>query len=110
MRLGQTPLTVTTFAGEHRIEVVKPGFVRYQLDVVVEPGRGAAHDANLVIEPGVPQSGDQPQPRRASVGQGERSDRPFWRRSRSPLRGHVATVAGRAADRAFATPCCRLLA
>ena len=71
MRLGQTPLTVTTFAGEHRIEVVKPGFVRYQLDVVVEPGRGAAHDANLVIEPGVPQSGDQPQPRRASVGQSE---------------------------------------
>ena len=57
MRLGQTPLTVTTFAGEHRIEVVKPGFARYLNEVVVEPGRGAAHDAFLVVEPGASQGG-----------------------------------------------------
>ncbi len=59
MRLGQTPLTVTTFAGEHRIEVTKPGFARYLNEVVVEPGRGAAHDALLVIEPGTSQGGSE---------------------------------------------------
>lgn len=64
MRLGQTPLVVTTFAGEHRIEIQKPGFAHYQNEVVVEPGRGAALDAMLQVEPGA-QSGSEGQPRRA---------------------------------------------
>ncbi|MBL8635640.1 MAG: PEGA domain-containing protein [Myxococcales bacterium] len=64
MRLGQTPLVVTTFAGEHRVEIQKPGFAHYQNEVVVEPGRGAALDALLVVEPGSP-SGSEGQPRRA---------------------------------------------
>jgi len=67
MRLGQTPLLVTTFAGEHRIEVLKPGFVRYRNEVVVEAGRGGALDAALTVEPGAPQGGDQGLPRRAAL-------------------------------------------
>jgi hypothetical protein len=67
MRLGQTPLLVTTFAGEHRIEVLKPGFARYQNEVVVEAGRGAALDAFLTVEPGAPQGGEQGLPRRAEL-------------------------------------------
>ena len=63
----QTPLLVTTFAGEHRIEVLKPGFARYQNEVVVEAGRGAALDAFLTVEPGVPQGGEQGLPRRAEL-------------------------------------------
>ena len=67
MRLGQTPLQVTTFAGEHRIEVLKPGFARYQNEVVVEAGRGAALDAFLTVEAGAPQGGEQGLPRRAEL-------------------------------------------
>jgi hypothetical protein len=67
MRLGQTPLVVTTFAGEHRIEVLKSGFVRYKNEVVVEAGRGAALDAFLVVEPGAQQSSEQSLPRRAEL-------------------------------------------
>ena len=49
MRLGQTPIIVTTFAGEHRVEIQKPGFAPYQNEVVVDPGRGAALDALLQV-------------------------------------------------------------
>ncbi len=67
MRLGQTPLVVTTFAGEHRLEVLKAGFVRYKNEVVVEAGRGAALDAFLVVEPGAQQGSEQSLPRRAEL-------------------------------------------
>lgn len=67
MRLGQTPIIVTTFAGEHRVEIQKPGFAPYQNEVVVDPGRGAALDALLQVEPGA-QPGNEGQPRRARLG------------------------------------------
>lgn len=47
LRLGQTPLRRTAFAGEHAIVVQHAGFAPYQNEVVVEPGRGAALDATL---------------------------------------------------------------
>lgn len=47
LRLGQTPLRHPAFAGEHAIVVQRPGFLPYQNEVVVEPGRGAALDALL---------------------------------------------------------------
>jgi hypothetical protein len=47
LRLGQTPLRRTAFAGEHAVVVRRAGFAPYQNEVVVEPGRGAALDATL---------------------------------------------------------------
>lgn len=67
MRVGQTPVILTTFAGEHRIEVLKPGFLPYPLDIEVEAQRGAAHDALLVLDPTAPQNEAGGLPRRAAL-------------------------------------------
>lgn len=62
-RLGTTPIFWTTIAGEHWVELSKPGFAPYQIEVTVEADRGSAHDATLAPDKSAPPS----LPHRAAV-------------------------------------------
>ena len=50
LQLGQTPLRRASFAGEQAVVVQLAGYAPYRSEVFVDPGRGAAIDAQLQPE------------------------------------------------------------